>query len=99
MLPIDPKVEGSFPHLSPLVDRLIELALEEDVGPGDVTTQALIAPERTGSAQIRAKESLVVAGLPVAQKVFQKLDPRVQFAAPISANLNHNCHSERSEAE
>jgi nicotinate-nucleotide pyrophosphorylase (carboxylating) len=81
MLPIDPKVEGSFPHLSPLVDRLIKLALEEDVGPGDVTTQALIAPERTGRAQIRAKERLVVAGLPVAQKVFQKLDPRVQFVA------------------
>jgi nicotinate-nucleotide pyrophosphorylase (carboxylating) len=81
MLPIDPKVEGSFPHLSPLVDRLIKLALEEDVGPGDVTTQALIAPERTGRAHIRAKERLVAAGLPVAQKVFQRLDPRVQFAA------------------
>lgn len=74
-------MQAIFLSFSPLVDRLIELALEEDLGPGDVTTQALIASERTGRAQIRAKETLVLAGLPVAQKVFQKLDSQVQFAA------------------
>jgi nicotinate-nucleotide pyrophosphorylase (carboxylating) len=84
MFRIEPRAQGSLPYFSCLVDRLIELALEEDVGPGDVTTQALIAPERTGSAQIRAKERLVVAGLPVAQKVFRKLDPQVQFV-PVAA--------------
>ena len=40
---------------SPHLDRLIDLALEEDLGPGDVTTQALIPPELQGEAQIRAK--------------------------------------------
>jgi hypothetical protein len=35
---------------SPQVDRLIELALEEDIGRGDVTTQALISPEKKGAA-------------------------------------------------
>jgi nicotinate-nucleotide pyrophosphorylase (carboxylating) len=74
-------MQDIFLSFSPLVDRLLELALEEDLGPGDVTTQALIAPERTGRAHIRAKETLVAAGLPVAQRVFQKLDPQVQFAA------------------
>jgi len=64
---------------SPLIDRLIDLALEEDIGSGDVTTQALIPPELKGEAHIRAKEKLVVAGLPVAARVFQKLDPEVQF--------------------
>lgn len=64
---------------SPQVDRLIELALEEDIGRGDVTTQALIPPEKKGAAQIRAKEPLVVAGLPVAARVFQKLDREVHF--------------------
>ena len=41
--------------ISPLIDRLIDLALEEDLGPGDVTTQAVIPPELQGEAHIRAK--------------------------------------------
>ena len=66
-------------EFSPQVDRLIELALEEDIGRGDVTTQALIPPEKKGAAQVRAKEKLVVAGLPVAARVFMKLDKGVHF--------------------
>ncbi len=66
-------------EFSPQVDRLIELALEEDIGRGDVTTQALIPPEKKGAAQIRAKEPLVVAGLPVAARVFLKLDKELHF--------------------
>jgi nicotinate-nucleotide pyrophosphorylase (carboxylating) len=69
--------------LSPHLDRLIDLALEEDLGPGDVTTQALIPPELQGEAEIRAKETLVVAGLPVAARVFQKLDAELIFAAEL----------------
>ncbi len=67
-----------FPY-SPHLDRLIDLALEEDIGSGDVTTQALIPPELKGEAQIRAKQDLVVAGLPVAARVFQKLEPSLVF--------------------
>jgi nicotinate-nucleotide pyrophosphorylase (carboxylating) len=67
--------------ISPLVDRLIDLALEEDLGPGDVTTQAVIPPELQGEAHIRAKADLVVAGLPVAARVFHKLDRDLVFAA------------------
>ena len=51
--------------ISPHLDRLIDLALEEDIGPGDITTQAIIDPELQGEAHIRAKAALVVAGLPV----------------------------------
>ncbi len=68
----------SFPS-SPQIDRLIDLALEEDLGSGDVTTQALIPPDLQGEAHIRAKEKLVVAGLPVAARVFANLAPEVQF--------------------
>ena len=67
--------------ISPLIDRLIDLALEEDLGAGDVTTQALVPPELQGEAHIRAKETLVVAGLPVAARVFHKLDGRIAFEA------------------
>jgi len=68
---------------SPHLDRLIDLALEEDIGPGDVTTQALIPPELQGEAQIRAKQTLVVAGLPVAGRVFHKLDAEIVCAAAV----------------
>ena len=73
-------MQQNFPNFAPLVDRLIDLALEEDLGPGDVTTRALIPPNRQGAAQIRAKENLVVAGLPVAQRVFRRLEPQLRFS-------------------
>jgi nicotinate-nucleotide pyrophosphorylase (carboxylating) len=68
---------------SPHLDRLIDLALEEDIGPGDVTTQALVPPELQGEAHIRAKAALVVAGLPVAALVFEKLDAKVVFVPAV----------------
>lgn len=61
--------------LNQTIHRLIDLALEEDIGPGDITTQTTIDPEIIAEAHIRAKEELVVAGLPVAQAVFAHLDP------------------------
>ena len=69
---------------SPHLDRLIDLALEEDIGPGDVTTQAVVDPELQGEAHIRAKATLVVAGLPVAARVFHKLDAKLVFAAAMN---------------
>jgi nicotinate-nucleotide pyrophosphorylase (carboxylating) len=62
------------------IHRLIDLALEEDIGPGDITTQTTIDPEIMAKAHIRAKQELVVAGLPVAQAVFAHLDAEVIFA-------------------
>jgi nicotinate-nucleotide pyrophosphorylase (carboxylating) len=70
--------------ISPMIDRLIDLALEEDIGPGDVTTQALVPPELQGEAHIRAKADLVVAGLPVAARVFHKLDAELIFTAAVT---------------
>ena len=64
---------------SPLLDRLIDLALEEDLGTGDVTTQALIPPDLMGEAHIRAKQDLVVAGLPLAARVFRQVDSNLIF--------------------
>ncbi len=60
-------------------EKLIRLALEEDIGPGDFTTEALIDRGRTAQAVIFAKESLVVAGVEVAQEVFNILDPAMRF--------------------
>jgi len=59
--------------------HLIEIALKEDIGPGDITTDNLINPQLKGQGIITAKESLVVAGLNVAKQVFQCLDSEVEF--------------------
>lgn len=59
--------------------HLIEIALKEDIGPGDITTDNLIDPQLRGKGIIISKESLVVAGLNVAKQVFQYLDSEVIF--------------------
>jgi nicotinate-nucleotide pyrophosphorylase (carboxylating) len=58
---------------------LVELAHDEDIGPGDATTSLLIEPARTGDAIIEARQSLVVCGLELAAEVFHQLDPDVDF--------------------
>ena len=62
------------------LERLIDLALGEDIATGDVTTDALIAPDARGRAVIIAKETLIVAGLKVARRVFQRLDANLRVA-------------------
>ena len=61
------------------IQHLIEIALKEDIGPGDITTDNLIDSQFKGNGIIIAKESLVVAGLNVAKQVFQYLDSEVIF--------------------
>jgi nicotinate-nucleotide pyrophosphorylase (carboxylating) len=63
------------------IQHLIEIALKEDIGPGDVTTDTLIDPLQQGSGEIIAKEPLVIAGLDVARQVFAYLDSKVVFTS------------------
>ena len=49
-------------------------ALGEDRGPADITTLACVKPEVPGCARIFAKESCILAGLPVAEQVFREQD-------------------------
>jgi nicotinate-nucleotide pyrophosphorylase (carboxylating) len=65
-------------------DDLIQLALKEDIGPGDITTDNLVEPETCGKGTIVAKQELVVAGLRVAEKVFITLDPTIDFESPFT---------------
>jgi nicotinate-nucleotide pyrophosphorylase (carboxylating) len=61
------------------LDRLIALALDEDLGAaGDVTSQALIPPDAEGSAELVAKEQLVLAGMDAFIRVFHMVDPDVE---------------------
>ena len=70
-----------LPDFLPRVDKLIALALEEDIGSGDITTNFLVPPDAGGKALIIAKQELVLCGLAVAQRVFQRVDSRISFEA------------------
>ncbi|MBI1952547.1 MAG: carboxylating nicotinate-nucleotide diphosphorylase [Candidatus Omnitrophica bacterium] len=58
---------------------LIVAALKEDVGSKDLTTAALIPPQRQAKAELVVREDGVVAGLPVAEWTFAQVDPRIRF--------------------
>lgn len=68
---------GSLPTFS--IRRIIEGALEEDIGWRDLTTHLLIEDETQAEGRIEAKEEGVLCGLKVAEQVFQTLQEDVQF--------------------
>ncbi len=57
---------------------LIQQVLAEDIGAGDITTEALVPEEERGKAEICARQKLVTAGLPLARMVFRELDPALE---------------------
>jgi nicotinate-nucleotide pyrophosphorylase (carboxylating) len=63
------------------IDKIVEIALAEDIHTGDITTLSVLPKPRRMRARLVAKEPLVLAGIEVAQRVFSKLDPAVQFKA------------------
>lgn len=62
-------------------DKLIDLALEEDIGSGDITTEHLVDAQARGQGIIVAKEDLVIAGLDLARRVFQRIDADMKLAS------------------
>jgi nicotinate-nucleotide pyrophosphorylase (carboxylating) len=56
---------------------LIEIALKEDVGSGDITTDNLVDQNLEGTGLFTAKEPFVIAGLDIVRQVFEYLDPNV----------------------
>ena len=58
---------------------LIEQALAEDLGPGDVTTEAVVPEGVRGEGVILAKAEGILAGLPIAGEVFRRVDPEIRF--------------------
>ncbi|MCI0407960.1 MAG: carboxylating nicotinate-nucleotide diphosphorylase [Acidobacteria bacterium] len=63
----------------PSMASLVRQALREDVGSGDVTTRCVVPSGRLGLGTIRAKEPLLLAGLPLAREVFRQVDPTLRF--------------------
>lgn len=64
---------------APFVIRdLVLRALAEDLGRGDVTSEACVPEELVGSANLVARQKLVVCGLPILVQTFAEVDPRVK---------------------
>jgi nicotinate-nucleotide pyrophosphorylase (carboxylating) len=65
--------------MTQFLNQLIDMALAEDIGPGDITTDYLVPCDSHGQGIIVAKENIVLAGLDIAKMVFQRLDPKIHF--------------------
>jgi nicotinate-nucleotide pyrophosphorylase (carboxylating) len=63
------------------LDLLITNALAEDIGDGDHSTLSSIDPEANGKAILKIKEDGTLAGMRVAEKIFQHMEPGIQFLA------------------
>jgi nicotinate-nucleotide pyrophosphorylase (carboxylating) len=79
LLKTSPVLAAAVFPASAEVDAIIRLALAEDVGRGDVTTEATVSPDAVATAEILQKAPGVVCGLPVVQRVFGLLDARIQL--------------------
>jgi len=60
------------------IEQLIKIALEEDIGAGDLTTLSTVPPEAGGKGLFRAKRDCVVAGLFLLEKIFSLLDGKIR---------------------
>lgn len=66
------------------LDAAVDRALAEDLGGGDVTTDACVPAAAVATARMIAKAELVVCGLAVAARVFGRLDPEAVFTAVVA---------------
>ena len=59
------------------MDAIIDTALNEDVGSGDITTSAIVDPSLNGKAQLFAKEEMLLSGIGIFSRVFFLLNPEI----------------------
>ncbi len=60
------------------LDRIIDVALAEDISHGDITSEALIPPDLSSKASLLVKEKGILTGIEVAGRVFQRVDARLE---------------------
>ena len=62
-----------------LIESLITLAFNEDIGDGDHTTLCCIPPEETGKSRLIIKDEGVIAGIDIAKSIFNRFDPSMKM--------------------
>lgn len=73
-----------------LIDDLLDLAFAEDVGDGDHTTLSTIPAEAMGRSRLIVKEKGILAGVDIARKVLQKVDPSIRMTVMINDGTEVN---------
>lgn len=68
---------GYLTYMTDHVEQLIDMALSEDIGSGDVTSEYFVPEEVNSRALMLVKADGVVAGLEIAQRVFEKVDSKI----------------------
>ncbi|MCP3986868.1 MAG: carboxylating nicotinate-nucleotide diphosphorylase [bacterium] len=77
---------GALPPCPPRASwqPLVDLAVAEDLGTGDVTSTAIFGPGDPLSGWIEARQELIVCGLPIAEAVFEAVDPDIAFETKVA---------------
>jgi len=74
-------MKNEIPGLLEYSKVLVDAALAEDVGRGDITTDAVVGKNLYGAAELIAKENMTVSGLFIAELAFMRLDKKAVFKA------------------
>ena len=74
-------LKNDIPGLLEYSGILVDAALAEDIGKGDITTSAIVRKGQEGRAEFIAREEMTVAGLFIAELTFAKLDKKTVFKA------------------
>ena len=69
------------------VDRLIDLWLTEDIGYCDLTAQLMIDEDAQATFHMNARESMVIAGIGIAQRIFQRYDPTLAITVQVKDGM------------
>jgi len=81
---VNTQVAESFELPLPLIDETLTRALAEDLGAGDVTTEACVPADKRATAHAVARKAIVSCGIPVAARVFALVDPSLHFAMKVA---------------
>ena len=66
---------------NPQVEQIITLALNEDIGTGDITTLSTIPADKTATGRFVAKEDMIICGIDLAAHIFGRIDPSIELKA------------------
>lgn len=66
-----------------LIDRLIDLAIEEDIATGDVTTDSIIPARSRAVAEMKMKADGVISGLDIARRVYERFEKDIVWDAKV----------------
>lgn len=66
---------------NPQIEQILSLALNEDIGTGDITTLSTIPEDKIAHGRFIAKEGMILCGIPLAAHVFERVDKDIRFEA------------------